>query len=87
MSAAIILRRRGPRAGLESVPPAISVSQRVSSRTAGNGDGISIGRSYRDAPEIDGMVLVKGIIEPGTLLDARVTGALMHDLIAIKKLK
>jgi len=51
----------------------------------GNGDGISVGRSYRDAPEIDGMVLVKGIIEPGILLDARVTGALMHDLIAIKK--
>ena len=51
----------------------------------GNGDGISIGRSYRDAPEIDGMVLVQGIIEPGRLINARVTGALMHDLIAIKK--
>ncbi len=51
----------------------------------GNGDGISIGRSYRDAPEIDGMVLVQGIIEPGTLVNARVTGALMHDLIATIK--
>jgi len=49
----------------------------------GNGDGISIGRSYRDAPEIDGMVLVQGVIEPGTLANARVTGALTHDLIAI----
>ncbi len=51
----------------------------------GNGDGISIGRSYRDAPEIDGLVLVQGIIEPGTIINARVTGALIHDLIAIKK--
>jgi len=51
----------------------------------GNGDGISIGRSYRDAPEIDGMVLVQGIIEPGTFVNVRVTGALIHDLIAIKK--
>ena len=51
----------------------------------GNGDGISIGRSYRDAPEIDGMVLVQGIIEPGTFVNARITGALIHDLIAIKK--
>jgi len=51
----------------------------------GNGDGISIGRSYRDAPEIDGMVLVQGIIEPGELVNTRVTGALIHDLIAITK--
>jgi len=26
----------------------------------GTGDGISVGRSYRDAPEIDGMVLIQG---------------------------
>ena len=50
----------------------------------GNGDGISIGRSFRDAPEIDGMVLVQSVIEPGTLIKAHVTGALVHDLIAIK---
>ena len=51
----------------------------------GNGDGISIGRSYRDAPEIDGMVLVQGIIEPGAIINTRVTGALIHDLVAITK--
>jgi len=61
------------------------IDQNIQVLIEGNGDGISVGRSYRDAPEIDGMVLVKGIIEPGTLIDARVTGALMHDLIAIKK--
>ena len=26
----------------------------------GQGDGLSLGRSYRDAPEIDGLVLVEG---------------------------
>ena len=26
----------------------------------GQGDGISLGRSYRDAPEIDGLVIVEG---------------------------
>ena len=51
----------------------------------GNGDRISIGRSYRDAPEIDGLVLVQGIIEPGELVSTHITGALVHDLIAIKK--
>jgi ribosomal protein S12 methylthiotransferase len=51
----------------------------------GNGDGISIGRSYRDAPEIDGLVLVQSIVEPGKLINTRITGALIHDLIAITK--
>lgn len=51
----------------------------------GNGDGISIGRSYRDAPEIDGLVLVQGILEPGELVNVRITGALIHDLIALIK--
>lgn len=48
----------------------------------GNGDGISAGRSYRDAPEIDGMVLFKEIIEPGNMVRAQITSALVHDLIA-----
>jgi ribosomal protein S12 methylthiotransferase len=48
----------------------------------GNGDGISAGRSYRDAPEIDGLVLLKEIIDPGKMIRAQVTGALVHDLVA-----
>lgn len=49
----------------------------------GNGDGISIGRSYRDAPEIDGLVFLHEIIEPGKMVTAQITGALVHDLIGI----
>lgn len=48
----------------------------------GNGDGVSIGRSYRDAPEIDGLVMINKIIEPNHIYKTRVTGALVHDLIA-----
>jgi len=48
----------------------------------GNGDGISAGRSFRDAPEIDGLVLLKEIIQPGRMIQAQVTGALVHDLLA-----
>ncbi|MDP2966353.1 MAG: 30S ribosomal protein S12 methylthiotransferase RimO [Pelolinea sp.] len=51
----------------------------------GNGDGISAGRSYRDAPEIDGLVMFDEVISPGTLVKGRVTGALIHDLIAKKQ--
>jgi ribosomal protein S12 methylthiotransferase len=50
----------------------------------GHGDGMSVGRSYRDAPEIDGLVLVNEILPAGELVRTRVTGALVHDLIAEK---
>jgi ribosomal protein S12 methylthiotransferase len=45
-------------------------------------DVISVGRSYRDAPEVDGVVLVRGRHEPGTFIRARITGALPYDLLA-----
>lgn len=43
---------------------------------------ISIGRSYRDAPEIDGYVIVEGELPPGEIVPVRVTGATTYDLIA-----
>jgi len=41
----------------------------------------SFGRSYRDAPEIDGLVLVKGRHPVGVFVPAMVTGALEYDLV------
>ena len=49
----------------------------------GQGDGISMGRSYRDAPEIDGLVIVEGSAPPGALLPVRITGAMAYDLSGI----
>lgn len=43
-------------------------------------NGISLGRSYRDAPEIDGMVLVEGEAKVGDIVPVRITGALAYDL-------
>lgn len=41
------------------------------------------GRSYRDAPEIDGLVyLPAGAAEPGTFVEATITDATEYDLIA-----
>ena len=51
----------------------------------GNGDGISAGRSYRDAPEIDGLVMFDEVFPTGSLINGRITGALIHDLIAKKQ--
>ncbi len=46
------------------------------------GDILSLGRSYRDAPEIDGYVIVEGELPPGAIVPVRVTGATAYDLIA-----
>ncbi len=44
------------------------------------GEGLSLGRSYRDAPEIDGMVLVEGELPVGEIIPVRITGAMTYDL-------
>jgi ribosomal protein S12 methylthiotransferase len=49
----------------------------------GRGDGISVGRSYRDAPEIDGMVLVEGDATIGTIVPVKITGAMTYDLTGV----
>ncbi|MBI1258665.1 MAG: 30S ribosomal protein S12 methylthiotransferase RimO [Chloroflexi bacterium] len=46
------------------------------------GDALSLGRSYRDAPEIDGYVIVDGELPEGEIVPVRVTGATTYDLIA-----
>ncbi len=49
----------------------------------GQGDGLSLGRSYRDAPEIDGLVIVEGDAPVGELLPVRITGAMTYDLSGV----
>ncbi|HPV05621.1 MAG TPA: 30S ribosomal protein S12 methylthiotransferase RimO, partial [Aggregatilineales bacterium] len=46
----------------------------------GANDGLSVGRSYRDAPEIDGMVIVEGELPVGEMVPVRITGAMVYDL-------
>ncbi|MDD2921967.1 MAG: 30S ribosomal protein S12 methylthiotransferase RimO [Anaerolineales bacterium] len=43
-------------------------------------NGISIGRSYRDAPEIDGMVFVEGKAKVGEIVPVKISGAMAYDL-------
>ncbi len=47
----------------------------------GAGDGISVGRTYRDAPEIDGLVIVQGEWPVNTMFRVRITGAMEYDLL------
>ena len=46
----------------------------------GKDKGITIGRSYRDAPEIDGMVFIEGDAKIGSIVPVRITGAMAYDL-------
>ena len=44
---------------------------------------IAIGRSYRDAPEIDGLVFIEGDAEVGEIVPVRITGAMAYDLTGV----
>lgn len=46
----------------------------------GYGDNLSVGRSYRDAPEIDGLVLVPGELPIGEIVPITIDGAMIYDL-------
>jgi ribosomal protein S12 methylthiotransferase len=46
----------------------------------GCGDGVSVGRTYRDAPEIDGLVIIPGELPLGELVPIRIDGAMTYDL-------
>ena len=44
---------------------------------------IAIGRSYRDAPEIDGLVFLEGKAQVGEIVTAKITGAMPYDLTGV----
>jgi ribosomal protein S12 methylthiotransferase len=44
---------------------------------------LSIGRSYRDAPEIDGLVFAEGRAKIGQIVPVRITGAMAYDLTGV----
>lgn len=48
----------------------------------GVGDGLTVGRSYRDAPEIDGLVLIRESVTPvDRMVSVRITEALIYDVV------
>ncbi|MCL4561858.1 MAG: 30S ribosomal protein S12 methylthiotransferase RimO [Chloroflexi bacterium] len=59
------------------------VGQTLDVLIEGQDKGIAIGRSYRDAPEIDGLVLVEGKAEIGSIIPVKITGAMAYDLTGV----
>jgi ribosomal protein S12 methylthiotransferase len=49
----------------------------------GQGDGLSMGRTYRDAPEIDGLTILEGASPIGEIIPVRITGAMTYDLSGV----
>jgi ribosomal protein S12 methylthiotransferase len=42
--------------------------------------GVSVGRTYRDAPEVDGLVIIEGTVPAGEIVPVKITGAMEYDL-------
>jgi len=56
------------------------VGQKLDVLVEGYDNGITIGRSYRDAPEIDGLVIAEGQAEIGQIVRVEINGAMAYDL-------
>jgi ribosomal protein S12 methylthiotransferase len=59
------------------------VGRRLDVLVDGAGEGVSIARSYRDAPEIDGFVIIEQERPAARMLPVLVTGATVYDLLAV----
>jgi len=70
-------------AGISLVKNQKWIGKRMQILIEGYDSGISIGRSYRDAPEIDGLVITEGMAKMGEMASVRITGAMTHDLTAV----
>ncbi|MFA5375163.1 MAG: 30S ribosomal protein S12 methylthiotransferase RimO [Dehalococcoidia bacterium] len=56
------------------------VDQTLDVLVEGYDNGITIGRSYRDAPEIDGLVLAEGRADTGRIVQVKISSAMAYDL-------
>ena len=57
------------------------VGRRLDVLVEGVADGLSVGRCYRDAPEVDGLVLIAGELPLARMTPVTITGAMEYDLI------
>jgi ribosomal protein S12 methylthiotransferase len=57
------------------------VGQEMDVLVDGYGQGLSVGRTYRDAPEIDGLALIAGELPVGEFVRVKITAAMEYDLV------
>jgi ribosomal protein S12 methylthiotransferase len=56
------------------------VGKTLNTLIEGYDKGLSFGRTYRDAPEVDGLVIIDGQIPVGEIVPVHIDGALEYDL-------
>jgi ribosomal protein S12 methylthiotransferase len=56
------------------------VGKTLTTLIEGQNDGLSVGRTYRDAPEVDGLVIIEGTVPAGEMVPVKITGAMEYDL-------
>jgi len=56
------------------------VGKKLDVLVEGYNNGLAIGRSYRDAPEIDGLVFIEAEANIGDIIPVNITGAMAYDL-------
>ncbi len=56
------------------------VGKTLTTLIEGQNDGLSVGRTYRDAPEVDGLVIIEGTMPAGEMVPVKITGAMEYDL-------
>ena len=59
------------------------VGRALTALIEGHDNNLSFGRTYRDAPEVDGLVLIEGTIPAGRMTPVKITGALEYDLTGV----
>ncbi|MGC9356757.1 MAG: 30S ribosomal protein S12 methylthiotransferase RimO [Anaerolineae bacterium] len=57
------------------------IGRQLSVLLEGTGEGLTIGRTYRDAPEIDGLVLIPGERTVDRMVRVEVKDAMVYDLV------
>jgi ribosomal protein S12 methylthiotransferase len=67
--------------GISEARNQAQVGRRLKVLIEGHGDGISVGRTYRDAPEIDGLVFVSGEVDDNQFVDVEIVEAMEYDLV------
>ena len=56
------------------------IGQTLDVLVEGIDQNLIVGRTYRDAPEIDGLVIAEGQAKVGQMVKVQISGALVHDL-------
>ncbi len=51
----------------------------------GFNNGVSIGRSYRETPEVDGYILVEEKLKTGEIVPVKITGAFTYDMTGVRE--